>query len=290
MARSAEYPDLPFVEPRSWNVGRANGQPSVIVIHSTDGSEGLRSAEDGAAYDARRTDGTSTHYFHDQDSTIQCVYTYDRANHARATGNRIGIAHELCGMGGQTAAQWHDAASIGTLLQAAKQCARDAKKYGIPRRRLTPAQLRNGEKGFAGHVDITNAFAESTHTDPGPGFPWTEFLAMVENEMEISPLNANDQNQIRAIVDDVIDAKLADIRGAVWNATENINVSGTGPANNQRTGSILRYTSAEHHSIQDGVDAAGQTIGQLQQDVITLTGRLAAQDAKLDAILARLPQ
>lgn len=183
MAQSKEYPDLRWVTPKAWNKGRESGRPSLIVIHTTEGSEGLKSAEDGAAYDARRTDGTSTHYHHDEDTTIQCVRTEDRANTAKGTGNHRGIHHELCGRAAQDLTQWHDDASVGTLINAARQCARDAKKWNIPVKHLTVAEVRADERGFCGHVDITNAFHESTHTDPGAAFPWTEFLTMVREEM-----------------------------------------------------------------------------------------------------------
>lgn len=184
MATSPEYPDLPWVPPKAWNSGRAAGQPTVIVIHTTEGSEGLKSAEDGAAYDQRRTDGTSTHYFCDQDTVVQCVRTTDRANAAKASGNKIGIHYELCGKAAQTPDQWHDEASLGTFRNAAKQAARDAKKHGLPVRRLTAAQVRAGEKGFCAHNDISDAFGESNHTDPGRNYPWAEFLALVNDYME----------------------------------------------------------------------------------------------------------
>lgn len=185
MAQSAEYPDLKWVPPKSWtNSNRTSVQ--VIVVHDTEGSENATSAEDGAAYDQRRTDGTSTHYFHDQNSTVQCVLTADQAHAARANGNRIGIQHELCGVASQGAAGWADAASQGTLRQAAKQVARDCKKWNIPVRRLTSGQVAGGTKGICGHADITAAFPQDngTHTDPGPTFPWVSFLAMVQDELE----------------------------------------------------------------------------------------------------------
>lgn len=177
MVQSSEYPDLKFVTPKSWTTANRTSV-QLIVIHTTEGHENATSAEDGAAYDSRRTDGTSAHYFHDQNSTIQCVLTKHVAHTAFYEGNQRGIQHELCGSAGQTPGQWADAASLGTLRQAAKQCARDAKKWGIPIRKLTVAQVRSGQKGFCGHVDITNAFA-GDHTDPGKNFPWTQFLGMV---------------------------------------------------------------------------------------------------------------
>lgn len=182
MVQSPEYPDLPWVPPRSWtDANRTSVQ--LIVIHTTEGSAHARSAEDGAAYDQRRTDGTSTHYFHDSDSTIQCVRTADQAHTARTQGNRRGIHHELCG---RTTIDWTGAYAQAMLRRAAKQCARDATKWGIPVRRLTSAQVASGEKGLCGHVEITRAFPADggTHTDPGPNFPWSLFLDLVRAEME----------------------------------------------------------------------------------------------------------
>ncbi len=185
MTQSTEYPDLLWMPPASWsNANRTSVQ--LIVIHDTEGSEHATSAEDGASYDQRRTDGTSTHYFHDTNSTVQCVRTEDIAYAARHEGNLRGIQHELCGTAGQGKAGWADAGSTSELRLAARQCARDAKKWNIPVRHLTVAQVAGGEKGFCGHADITKAFPQDngTHTDPGPDFPWSQFLDMVRAELE----------------------------------------------------------------------------------------------------------
>lgn len=188
MTQSSEYPDLTFVTPRAWGKGRDGRSVQYVVIHYTAGSEGRASAENGAAYDQRRTDGTSTHYFHDQDSTVQCVLTQDRANAALHKGNRLGVQHELCGTA-QTRAQWLDAASDGTLWRAARQAARDCRKYGLPVRRLSVAETRAAwyapagqrPRGIVGHVDVTYAYPEDggDHTDPGTDFPWDVLLERV---------------------------------------------------------------------------------------------------------------
>jgi hypothetical protein len=179
--KSTEYPDLEWVAAKSFSPGRPE-RIRVIVVHTTEGHEDQRSAENGAHNDAVRTDGTSAHYFHDPDSTVQCVLTRDRAHSARAHGNMIGIHHELCGTAEQSASQWADAASQGIIRNAARQAARDAAKYGIPIRRLTSAEVRNGALGFCGHNEITSAFPEDrgTHWDPGTAFPWPLFLSLVE--------------------------------------------------------------------------------------------------------------
>lgn len=186
MAKSSEYPDLQFVRPRSYTTSnRASVQ--LIVIHTTEGSAHSASAEDGAAYDARRPDGTSTHYFHDNSSTVQCVLTKDIAHTARSQGNRRGVQHELCTRAGT--AKWSDAYHQAMLKRAAKQAARDARKWQIPVRHLTVAEVAAGKKGFCGHYDITRAFPQDngSHTDPGSNFPWSQFLDMVRAELAPAP-------------------------------------------------------------------------------------------------------
>jgi len=179
MAKSPEYPDLPWVPPRSFTRGRSSGTPRFIVIHTTEGSAHGQSAEDGAAYDARRTDQTSTHYFVDSTSVVQCVRTTDTAHTAGPSGNRWGIQYELCGRASYDRSWWLGDYGRPMLRLAAAQAARDVKRYGIPVKRITPADLRNGGRGFVGHVDVTNAWGEVDHTDPGKNFPWTEFLGFV---------------------------------------------------------------------------------------------------------------
>jgi N-acetyl-anhydromuramyl-L-alanine amidase AmpD len=188
MTQSKEFPQYKWMPPKSYTSGRKSGQPSVIFIHTTEGSEGRTSAEDGASYDQRRTDGTSTHFFVDQDSTVQCVQTSDEAHAARTHGNDVGIQIEVCGKAGQTAAQWTDEASAGAIEQAALVGVAIRKKYGasrFPLVNLTPTQLRAGQHGFAEHLDATIAWPEDggTHSDPGPNFPWSKLFARI-SELE----------------------------------------------------------------------------------------------------------
>lgn len=219
MSQSKEFPQYKWSTPKSWTSGRKTGQPSVIFIHTTEGSEGRSSAEDGAAYDARRTDGTSTHFFVDQDSTVQEVYTYDEAHAARTHGNDVGIQIEVCGKAGQSAAQWADEASAGAIEQCALLAVALRKKYGaarFPLINLTPAQLAAGGYGFAEHRDATFAWPQDhgTHEDPGPNFPWAKLFARIR-QMETpvpaapkpSPEDQDmaDPKTIKAIADAVLD-------------------------------------------------------------------------------------
>lgn len=221
--QSPEYPDLPFVPPRAYGAGRDGKAVRFVVIHYTAGSERSSSAEDGAAYDRKRTDGTSTHYFVDSTGAVQCVRTTDRANAARSKGNRLGIQYELCGTV-QTRAQWLDEASLATLQHAARQVARDCKRYGIPVRRLTVAETRqawtnypNGPKGLVGHVDCTRAFPEDggDHTDPGPAFPWDVFLDLVQDAV-----NGDDDVSKKDVLDGLSEFFAVKVDGSAASGTQ----------------------------------------------------------------------
>ena len=200
MTQSKEFPQYLWMPPRSYTKGRvSSAYPDVIFIHTTEGSEGRSSAEDGASYDQRRTDGTSTHFFVDQDSTVQCVLTSDEAHAARTHGNDKGIQIEVCGKAGQSATQWADAASLGAIDQAAGVAVAIRKKYGkarFPLINLTATQLRAGQNGFAEHKDATYAWPEDdgTHTDPGPNFPWGLLFSLItqkEQEANVQKSHPN---------------------------------------------------------------------------------------------------
>jgi len=289
--RSPEYPDLTWMPPRQWESGR-NGLPGprVAVIHTTEGGEGATAAEDGAAYDGRRTDGTSAHYFVDPDSIVQLVRTPDTAYSALWHGNQIGIHYELCGRAGQTVAQWHDADSAAILRLAAAQVARDCRKWGIPAVRLTPAQVRAGAKGICGHVDITGAYPEDhgDHTDPGPNFPWPEFLGYVQSALNgDGPVTPAEMDQIAAKVKTAV---LGD--GGVQNLL-------------QRVGGLVRMTNVSLVGDKDGdgkpdveANALAAALRQMGTPVLTdvqLAG-IAAQvapvvaKAVLDGMAGRLAQ
>ena len=174
--------------PRSYTTGRPR-PIQYVVIHATAGSEGPTSAENGAAYDKTRTDGTSTHIFVDSNSAVREVYDQDQAHAARYHGNAIGVQVEICGSANQTDAQWRDVLSAPTLDRTAQEVAEMCHAHGIPVRRLSVAECRAAwyapagqrPKGIVGHVDVTKAYPEDngTHWDPGPDFPWTSFLFLV---------------------------------------------------------------------------------------------------------------
>jgi N-acetyl-anhydromuramyl-L-alanine amidase AmpD len=184
MAQSTEFPQFRWIPPKSWTNANRSYPTDIkwIVIHTTEGSEGSESAENGALYDQRRTDGTSAHFYVDSNSIVQCVKTADISHTARVTGNRHGIHIEICGRAGQSDNQWNDDVSVATLRQVALLCRTLLNKYSIPIVKLTTSQVASKRVGFCGHNNISDAFGESDHWDPGPNFPWSRLFDLIEED------------------------------------------------------------------------------------------------------------
>lgn len=102
---------------------------------------------------------TAAHYVIGMDGrTVQMVLESHRALHAGRWNERsIGVELEA-----------HTATGVfptAMLEAAAVVVAESCRRHGIPVDR----------EHIVGHSEVPGA----THTDPGPGFPWGEFLAMV---------------------------------------------------------------------------------------------------------------
>lgn len=163
----SRYPDLPYVQGR--NYGPARSFTQLVVIHATDNTA---SAENEAAYASRRTDGVSSHFYTDGDSTVQSLDTAVIAYGCFPTGNGRSVQFELCGRSNQI--------SDATMRQAAPIVARACAEFGIPLRKVGPVEMRSGARGICGHWDVTLAWQEGDHTDPGTAFPWDTFIGYVQ--------------------------------------------------------------------------------------------------------------
>lgn len=154
-----------------------------IMMHTVEAPEKTNTAEAVASWfagpDAPRA---SAHYCVDGDSIVGCVRETDVAWGCGGC-NRYTVHYELAGYARQDGADWSDAYSQAMLRIAAKHVAATAKRWGIPIVKVGPTELRAKQRGICGHIDGTKAFRKSNHHDPGASFPWTDFLAMVEEHM-----------------------------------------------------------------------------------------------------------
>ena len=191
MATSNDHPGLPFVQAAGYTAGRPDGKPLWIVIHDMEASETPTRAESTAAYFANPGDGrnVSSHYCVDSNSVVQCVDLDDSAwTVGNRPGNNRGINWELSGFASQSKGQWLDDFGWAMFAQMAPLVRSDGKRFGIPLERRTVAELQAFRPGITSHNDLRLAFGGTTHTDPGPNFPWAEFLAVMNGEVDVNQL------------------------------------------------------------------------------------------------------
>lgn len=150
----------------------------VIVIHDMEAPEKGSTAEDVARYFATTDVKASAHVCVDNNSIVQCVADSDVA-YAAPGCNSDGIQIEMAGYGNQTRDQWLDEYGVALIDRAADAAAQYCLKYIIPPRHLTNAELEAGERGIVGHVQVSEVYQRSDHTDPGPNFPWDVFMDRV---------------------------------------------------------------------------------------------------------------
>lgn len=169
------------------NYSKTRREPSIIVIHATHGAEGPRKDDDEAyAISKPLPPGKkrSFHYVVDSDSATRCVPDLLTAWHAGKTANARGIGVEICGSASQTRAQWLDPVSLSTLNIAARLVADLCKEHKIPATLLQLPNLMQKQRGITTHHLCSLAWHESTHWDPGPNFPLTEFIEAVRLALE----------------------------------------------------------------------------------------------------------
>lgn len=162
-----------------------------IVLHSTEGRETKGSAAASCAWFDNPKAGGNAHYCCDANTVIQYADDCRPAWHASAA-NQWSIGVEIVGRAAQSPDEWLDPYSLATLDNAARLCAILCNLHGIEVRKLTPSEILSIHagppvevSGFLGHVDVTRVLKSGSHTDPGPSFPYLEFLLAVRGYIEL---------------------------------------------------------------------------------------------------------
>jgi len=165
-----------FIQAKNFTKGRISPVKH-IVLHTMEAPEKPKTAENVANWFAGKSaPKASAHYCVGADGVIQCVKDEDTAWHAPGA-NSTGIGIEMVGYASQTKDQWNDSFSRTMLEHVALLVVDIAKKHNIPLRKISADDLKVGTSGVCGHVDVSKAFGKSNHYDPGPNFPWDQFVA-----------------------------------------------------------------------------------------------------------------
>lgn len=133
----------------------------VACLHDTEGAyEGaiswMKSQQNGSYHRIRALAGQGA----------QLVAESRQSWSAMTIGNRIGLHLCLEGYAVWTRAQWLTKGADG-LEGLAHDLADWNRTHALPLVRLIPAQVKAGVRGVCTHADISAAFRESDHTDPG---------------------------------------------------------------------------------------------------------------------------
>jgi hypothetical protein len=157
----------------------------LIVLHSMESDEKGDTAESCKRYFETTDRTASAHVCVDNNSTARCVDDEDTAFGAKSA-NADGLHIEHAGRARQSRADWLDDYSWQMLdEQSAPQVREWMRLHGIPARRLTVDQVRDGvTKGITDHATVEKAFPSSGHTDPGLAFPWDLYMPLLTKDPE----------------------------------------------------------------------------------------------------------
>lgn len=162
-------------------MGAVRGQPTLLVVHSMEAPEKGTTAEETAMFFHNGSGGkkTSAHRCLDNNSIVDCV-PWNRVAYAAPGANNNGYHYELAGYAKQTKLDWADDFSRAMLLMAASEMANDCMRWNIWPVARRAADLKRGlTNGITMHREVSVAYHQSTHTDPGPGFPFDDYCKLV---------------------------------------------------------------------------------------------------------------
>jgi len=172
-----------FIQAKNYRIANRT-QLRLIVIHTMENPEKPGTAHSVASwFGSPMAPIASAHLCIDDKEVWGCVHEKDVA-FAAPGSNSDGFHIEHAGRAAQTPEQWTDEYSMAMLRLSAKAAADVAHRHDIPAIWLSSADLVAGHRGFCGHRDISRTYHKSTHTDPGPNFPFTVYLEMVREGLD----------------------------------------------------------------------------------------------------------
>jgi hypothetical protein len=143
-----------------------------VVLHSTESPNTKGSAQGVAKFFTTAKTGSANLVVDDR-SCFLCLPD-SVVPYAAPPLNTTGFHIEQCGYSAWSKAQWM--LHLPTIYRAAYKASLRVQEHNIPPVWLTVADLKAGKKGITSHNNISLAFRESSHTDPGPNYPESTFM------------------------------------------------------------------------------------------------------------------
>lgn len=179
-------PSPVYLGPAAHDSGPGNKPIHRIVLHSTVSDCEPGGARNIASYFRSENAGGSAHYVVDPGETVQVVFDDTVAWHAPPNRNSLGV--EMCDRPHPTSkARWSDENHKAMLKRTARLVAELCLAYDVPPWHRSALALRLGRRGVTTHAQVSKAFAQSSHWDPGA---WPRFRFMRSVRAEIKNIKA----------------------------------------------------------------------------------------------------
>lgn len=133
---------------------------------------------------------------------------------AGPTGNRYGFHGSAIGYAARSRADWLK--HTKQLESMARWAADLNRRYGIPLRWLTADQVAAGKWGFCGHAQVSDAWREVNHRDPGAGFPHDVVLARAKEINNPTPIQEKGKDMAERSKEDLTLDQLAGYPWHKW--------------------------------------------------------------------------
>jgi len=235
--------------------------PAFHVIHSTEGPMSPGNAKALAQWFARSPasggPGTSATDIYDPVDGVTMLDEHTIPYHVGPVGNGLSTGSEHCGSVKLTRAQWLSDDGQAMLDHSAEHQAQRAIDRGWKLAdcrwlSLTEVAQRTVE-GFCTHNDVRLALGGTTHSDPGPNFPYSWFMGRIRYWFQVLT-GAIDPEDDVAISDEDAD-KIA-------NAVVKKLSAGAGYATHTDIVTVLRGPSEPN-----SLDKLGATLGRIETAV-----------------------
>jgi hypothetical protein len=184
-------PSPPYLGPPFRQSGNDNKPINRIVIHSTVSPCEPGGARNIAAYFRSSSAGGSAHYITDPEETVQSAWDSVVCWHAPPNSHSLGI--EMCDMPGPVPSgtkehiqnlmkswRWTKLNQRKMLHRTARLTAQLCLAYNVPIQFLQPEGLRAGKRGITTHNNVSRAWHQSSHWDPG-FWPRRKFIRLVKS-------------------------------------------------------------------------------------------------------------
>lgn len=160
-------PNPPYKGPPANHGGPINKPIHRVVIHETQGECVKGAAAATAAYFRNTTRDASAHYVVDPATVVQATLDSYVAYHAPPNLHSLGV--EICGVSDpKSRARFRRGTGNREALERAQLLvAQLCLAYDVPPWFQSAKSLRAGKRGVTTHAEVSKAWGQSSHWDPG---------------------------------------------------------------------------------------------------------------------------